>query len=267
MSLGVLCEWQSKPTPHKRRSGGCGRQAALVFRALSSIFISQSAVAAPPHTQMCHQAVIEGQVAAGQSFNAVFAKGLRLYLEPLHSGWVIRVLDAHAPREKHDYAELATPPYQSVSPLLISTDWAFRAQDAVAWNPRHFRFAADRAAFRMLEHLQPEVLAGNAESEAKLASVLIKQPEGTLELLDSRFAPGLADQAKMASTVALHLAGTPHVADESAAPSALGRLEAIRFRLLLELPSGMRVMSGVTEKPVQCGGQPTTVNAKASQLP
>ena len=29
---------------------------------------------------------------------------------------------------EHDYAELATPPYQSVSPLSISTDFSFRAQ-------------------------------------------------------------------------------------------------------------------------------------------
>ena len=42
---------------------------------------------------------------------------------------------------KHDYAELATPPYESVSPLLLSTDFSFRAQDAVAWNPRRFRYA------------------------------------------------------------------------------------------------------------------------------
>jgi len=213
---------------------------------------------------MCYQAVIEGQVAAGQGLDRVFAKGLRFYLEPLHSGWIIRVLDADTPREKHDYAELATPPYQSVSPLLISTDWAFRAQDAVAWNPRHFRFATDHATFRALEKLQAGVLERKADSEARLATLLVTQPEGTFELLDSRFAPGLADQAKMASTVALHLASTPHIADETAQPSALGRLESIHFRLFLDLPAGMRAESGVPERVGVCGAQPTSVNTEAS---
>ena len=51
---------------------------------------------------------------------------------------------------KHDYAELATPPYESVSPLLLSTDFSFRAQDAVAWNPRRFRYADNSAEFQRL---------------------------------------------------------------------------------------------------------------------
>ena len=76
----------------------------------------------------------------GRAMSARSGNGLEVMLEPLASGWILRVLPASGPRPAHDYAELATPPYRSVSPLLISTDYSFRAQDAVAWNPRRFRY-------------------------------------------------------------------------------------------------------------------------------
>ena len=73
---------------------------------------------------------------------------LKLLLQPIHSGWILRVVpgvrrpDADlAALTYADYALLATPPYQSVTPLSLSTDFGFRAQDAAGWNPRRFRFA------------------------------------------------------------------------------------------------------------------------------
>lgn len=210
----------------------------------------------------CRRAVLEGQVVAGQGYEKVFTPGLKFYLEPLRSGWIVRVLAADAPRGPHDFAELATPPYQSVSPLLISTDWSFRAQDAVAWNPRVFRYARDKATLRELEALLPGVLADQPASAGKLAELVAKQPEAKLEVLDSKFAPGVADQAKMASAVASHLATTPHEADQNAAPSPLGRLETMHFRVRLDLTSG-HAAPGVREEP--CVTRPTVRVAPASQ--
>lgn len=204
-------------------------------------------------------------MSADHGFDRVFAPGLQFYLEPLRSGWIVRVLSANAPRGAHDRAELATPPYQSVSPLLISTDWAFRAQDAVGWNPRHFRYAGTASASAALEWLQPLALAGDAGAEAKLATLVSAQPEGTLEVLNARFAPGIADQAKMASAVALHLTSTPHEVDTSLAPSALGRLEVIHFRVLLSLPAGVHANRGVSEREGPCAEEPTSLPAAASQ--
>ncbi|HEY6374845.1 MAG TPA: hypothetical protein VIX90_04900, partial [Edaphobacter sp.] len=99
--------------------------------------------AAPAGSKGCVRGVLEGEVHAGEGFVRPIGNGLEVMLEPLASGWILRVLPVGVPRPAHDYAELATPPYQSVSPLLISTDFSFRAQDAVGWNPREFRFAAD----------------------------------------------------------------------------------------------------------------------------
>ena len=206
---------------------GRNAKALLWIAALSGFLPTSASPRQPPvaASHSCKRAVLEGEANAGQAFDRVFAPGLRFYLEPLPSGWIIRVLDANAPREAHDYAELATPPYQSVSPLLISTDWAFRAQDAVAWNPRHFHFAENRAAFQSLKRLLPGALSGDGASAVKIAALVSVQPEGKLEVLDARFAPGVADQSRMAATVATHLATTPHSADSSRGPSALGKLE------------------------------------------
>ena len=95
----------------------------------------------------CSRAVIEGEVRAGGGFRASFGGGLDFVLEPTALGWVVRVLPTGEGRKSVDYAEVATPPYRSVSPLLVSTDFSFRAQDAVGWNPRRFRYAGGQAGF------------------------------------------------------------------------------------------------------------------------
>ena len=212
----------------------------------------------------CSRVVFEGDVKAGEGFEKVFAPGLKFYLEPLRSGWIVRVLAANEPRGPHDYAELATPPYRSVSPLLISTDWSFRAQDAVAWNPRRFRYAANGGVFRSLAGLYGKVMANDPASSAKAAMLASEQPEAVLRILDARIVPGLADQAQMAATVASHLAETPHTVDQSATPSPLGRVEELRFRVELDLAAGVRALPGSDIEKISCAA-PTGETSSASQ--
>jgi len=212
----------------------------------------------------CSRVVFEGDVRAGESFEKVFAPGLRFYLEPLQSGWIVRVLAANEPRGPHDYAELATPPYRSVSPLLIGTDWSFRAQDAVAWNPRRFRYAANGEIFRRLAGFYEKVMGNDPASSAKAAVLASEQPEGVLRILDARIVPGLADQAQMAATVASHLAETPHTVDQSAKPSPLGRVEELRFRVELDLPTGVRAVQGADVEFFLCSA-PTSETSGASE--
>jgi len=213
-------------------------------------------VHSPKPAMNCSRVSFEGDVKAGEGFEKVFAPGLKFYLEPLRSGWIVRVLAADEPRGPHDYAELATPPYRSVSPLLISTDWSFRAQDAVAWNPRRFHYAANRETFRKLAAMYDKVMAGDAVSSARAAELVSAQPEGVLQILDAKLVPGLADQAQMAATVASHLAETPHTVDQSATPSPLGRVEEIRFRVNLELLTGVAENKGQKIEKMFCSAQP-----------
>jgi hypothetical protein len=190
----------------------------------------------------CFRGVVEGEVRAGSGFVRPIGNGLEVMLEPLASGWILRVMPMGGARPAHDYAELATPPYQSVNPLLISTDFSFRAQDVVAWNPREFRFAADSGTFHRMLTTYDEFARGSSGAEGELAALASKSPDGSLQIVDAHFVPGTADQAKMAAAVASHLNATAHTVEQPADGRAttLGRVTWMRFRISLELPVGFR---------------------------
>jgi len=200
-----------------------------------------------PATPAHRVAIVEGEAQAGQAFERPIGNGLKILLEPIASGWVLRVVPAQGPRGPHDYAELATPPYQSVSPLLISTDFSFRAQDALAWNPRRFRFAAGRASFAELSAAYDQSqrvakLNRAAEmrlAESRLALLVSRTPEAELTILDARLVQGTGDQAQSAAMVALHPNWSARQVDQPAdgVATPLGRLNWLRFRIRLDLPT------------------------------
>jgi len=142
---------------------------------------------------------------------------------------------------------LATPPYQSVTPLSISTDFAFRAQDAIGWNPRRFRFATSSASFHRLQqaYLKFEAAGTNpsADLQTELAHEIAQSSEATFTILDSRLVGGTADQWQMAAAVASHFDTTAHtlVQELNGATSALGRIVWLRFRLDMTIPQGFSV--------------------------
>jgi hypothetical protein len=211
---------------------------------IATMLLSSLAVAAPPTKPVCRSAVIEGELDAGQQFSQIIGGGLKVYFQPIHSGWILRVLPISGPAPEHDYAELATPPYQSVTPLSISTDFAFRAQDAVGWNPRRFHFATSAASFQRLNHLYAKVVGRGSEATvdggSALATELSKTSEGTFTILDSRLVPGAADQWQAAGAVASHFDSTAHtLVQEPVSP--LGRIIWLRFRLQLDIPQGFSV--------------------------
>jgi hypothetical protein len=203
--------------------------------------------------------VIEGELDAGQQFTQVIGNGLKIYFQPIRSGWILRVLPASGPAGDHDYAELATPPYQSMTPLSISTDFAFRAQDAVGWNPRRFRFATSAASFHRLLLAYTDLMrAGtspSATAQAALAAQIAQSAEGTMTILDARLVPGTADQWQAAAAVASHFATTAHtvLTEPDGSTSALGRLVWLRFRLELDVPGRFVLNPGLHVVPRICG--------------
>jgi hypothetical protein len=199
-------------------------------------------------------------VKAGESFVRPIGNGLDAMLEPLPSGWILRVLPAAGPRPAHDYAELATPPYHSVSPLLITTDFAFRAQDAIGWNPRSFRFATTAASFARLlaayaPYADPNAQATPAQAQA-LGDALAGTSQASFEIVDAHLIPGSADQWKMAAAVASHFTTTAHVIEPSpdGKPSPLGKLIWLRFRIRLQLPPAAQfhAITGLKLLPGNC---------------
>lgn len=203
----------------------------------------------------CSVVVVEGEVRAGEEFRAAALAGVEVRLEPVPGGWLLRVTPtAHA---DEDWAEMATPPYRSVTPLLVSTDYSFRAQDAVGWNPRRFRFAASGAAYGQMRGLRQAMEAGAADKAAKLAEMASGQPGGVLVILDAHLVPGTADQTRAAAMVAGHFAGTAHELEQpaSGSPTPLGQLTWMRFRVSLELPRGAKAAPGRRAGPGKaCGG-------------
>ena len=212
----------------------------------------------PKKSAACKRAAIEGELHAGKAFSQSIGGGLKVFFQPIASGWILRVVPAVGPMGEHDYAELATPPYRSVTPLSISTDFAFRAQDAVGWNPRRFRFATSAASFarleRMYEHLMAAGTAPAPALEAALASEIGQAAEGTLTILDAKLAPGMADQWSAAAAVASHFTTTAHtlVQEPDGHTSPLGRLVWLRFRLDLDLPQAFVVDSALRVEPRAC---------------
>jgi hypothetical protein len=216
--------------------------------------------AAPPvkAAGACKKAVILGDLNAGQAYAKPIGNGLQIYLQAIASGWILRVIPVSGSVGDHDYAELATPPYQSVTPLSISTDFAFRAQDAIGWNPRRFRFATSAAAFHRLEEVYTRFEQAGATPpaplEVDLSSQIAQAAEGTFTILDSRLIPGMADQWKMAGAVASHFLTTAHtvVDPPDGKTSDLGKILWLRFRLELDLPVGFTVAPGLTVVPRIC---------------
>jgi hypothetical protein len=210
----------------------------------------------------CRWGVLNAEVTAGKPWVGAIGtsgsgEGLEAMLEPLPSGWVLRVLPISGARPPHDFAELATPPYASVSPLLISTDFSFRAQDAVAWNPRHFRYAPSRMAFERLLRVYSRYAAAKpvpAMLEAELARLATSQPPGEIEIVDAKLTPGLANQGQMAAMVASHFSTTAHTIEEpgQGQGTALGKLWWLRLKLVLELPDGYRAARGVMVESRPC---------------
>lgn len=206
----------------------------------------------------CLEEVFEGEVRAGQGFERPIGNGLEVTLEPRASGWVVRMFPAKGPRPVYDYAELATPPYQSVNALLLSTDFSFRAQDAVGWNPRRFHFAPDAEAYRRLLKAYEAYRTTpppSAAAQAELVRVVGQMSEGELQIVDAHLAPGTADQTPAAAAVASHFLETAHRLDQpqDGRATPLGRLNWVRFRVRLELPASFVVPHGVGTQRHFCG--------------
>ncbi len=184
----------------------------------------------------CPRLDFVGEVHAGQSFQHRIDAGHIFLLENIASGWVIRVLPATGPRPAQDYAELATPPYRSPNPLLLTTDFSFRAQDTIAWNPREFHYFVTPSELKTASMAyQATVREPNRPAAgAALFPLLEKACTADLRILDARIAGGTANQSGMAATVASHFAQTAHTLETATTPTPLGRIVTLSFHVVFQ---------------------------------
>lgn len=182
----------------------------------------------------------EGEVKRGESFRHAGPAGLDFMLEAIPSGWIVRMLDRKAPRGEFDYAGLATPPYMSPNPILISTDFAFRAQDAIGWNPRSFQYFRTAQDMQNAIHAYHDYVSAPAkvltpksqQGMTRLLQLSSQAAPATLEILDAHLIGGSRNQTEAASLVASHFLSTAHVVEQAPnGPMPLGQITWLKFRV------------------------------------
>ncbi len=199
-----------------------GRIGKLILLLATGI-LPPLAIAAPARpgrsSTACARITIEGEVAAGQEWSSPIGQGWVFRIVPIqpaakYSGWDLIVdrsnPDRSGPAGFPDAIYLATPPYGSLSEREIGTTYGLRAQDAIGWNPRSFRFLTDPAAFRAAQQAfhampkQPPPLhpgqSGPDEATARLLDSHRPSLAGRVRILDARLIPGIGDPAPMPRT-------------------------------------------------------------------
>jgi hypothetical protein len=202
------------------------RIAAIFSSSLSAILLL--ALATPPAQALpaaCSKITIQGEVSSRQAWSAPLGQGWVLRLLPVqpadkYSGWDIVLNrtpgDRIEPAGFPDAVFLATPPYGSLNEREIATTYGLRAQDAIGWNPRTFRFLTDPAVFQAAQklYLSSPSLSSHSAADPKVSARLLdlihSASQGELHILDARLAPGVADPAPYAQNWALAAARTPY---------------------------------------------------------
>lgn len=230
----------------------------------------------------CQKIVLGGEIKAGEEWEAVIGEGWIFRLLPIqggktalgsgYSGWDL-VVDRESAAGFPDALLLATPPYNSISEREVGTTFGLRAQDAIGWNPRSFRFLTNPDALRESQKLFG-ALNGTPSGAAQITSAtnhnhapetvqsqaahrlleLEKQSSpGEFKILDARLTPGVSDAAPYAENWALALPKTPHRYEpaSSGKSTPLGELHWMRFSLTLWLPDTWHASKAIhTERTV-----------------
>lgn len=240
--------------------GLAGLPNAVAYLALAVFAGMAYASGAGPSAKGCERVVIDGDVASGREWSLAVGQGWVLRVLPIkasesrYSGWDL-VMDRDRPAGFPDALLLSTPPYNSINEREIATTFGLRAQDAIGWNPRSFRFLTDPTAFRQSQQLflslsqrglfaataHTDSPGGMAERDAmrQLMDLQQRSASGEFRILDARLVPGVGDPAPFAQSWALTSARTPHVLEASPPGGAtpLGELKWIRFSVTLWLPT------------------------------
>lgn len=208
--------------------------------------------------------MVEGRVNTGREWDVLLGEGWIFRILPIasshpeYSGW-----DLVVDRQQHagfpDALLLATMPYNSINEREIGTTFGLRAQDAIGWNPRSFRFLTNTFDFREAQRLfrsltvnsvgrsanAADAPASGGDALSRLVELQHHASSGELRILDAAIVPGVADPAPYAQAWAQAASRAQH--ETEAAPgsksSPLGTLNWMRFSLTLWFPAQWRIPS------------------------
>ncbi len=223
----------------------------------------------------CTRMVFEGEVSAGEYWTVALGEGWVFRVVPIpplraaYSGWDL-VVDRQPPAGYPDALLLATMPYNSINEREIGTTFGLRAQDAIGWNPRSFRFIANREDFHEARQLFLSVQADagiqpktggsgdrkhdDRQAMARLLEIRQHAASGEFRIVDAHIVPGVADPAPYAQTWSAASTQTPHTIEEAPGgkSSALGVLTRMQFAVTLWLPAGWVVPASVQGQRMAC---------------
>jgi len=223
-----------------------------------------------PHSA-CEKVVMTGEVNAGREWRTPIGEGWVFRVVPIDggkqasvtarwSGWDL-VVDREQPAGFPDALLLATPPYNSINEREIGTTFGLRAQDAIGWNPRSFRFLTQPAGFHAAQILFLAMkgqgqggAAADKEAMGKLMELTRESAAGQFRILDARLTPGIADAAPFAENWALQATQTPHTFEPAAGGGStpLGRFGWMKFSITLWLPSAWKAPAALGSRRAAC---------------
>jgi hypothetical protein len=231
---------------------------------MAVLAIATSHAATSP-VRECLRVEFQGEVSAGEEWTAAFGQGWVLRVLPIkpasagYSGWDIAI-DRDPPAGYPDSLLVASLPYDSINEREIGTTFGLRAQDAIGWNPRSFRFLTDPGQFGQAQQWFGQLARERAAAKTQdggIAQRLLKlastASSGQLRILDSRLVPGTADPQPFAQSWALAFSRVPHqivAATGNAKPQ--GELVWMRFAVTLWLSRGWQLPGGMKSVPSAC---------------
>jgi hypothetical protein len=148
-----------------------------------------------------------------------------------------------------------------------------RAQGAIGWNPRSFRFLTDTGAFRESQQLYHHMILDNQASPAakpsgdpggaittvtpgtqRLMELVHRSSAGQFRILDAHLPPGISDAATFAENWAVQSARTTHSLDPvtGGKSTPLGTLNWMRFSVTLWLPETWKPPAGLHATRAAC---------------
>ena len=231
------------------------------------------------HGGICTEIELRGEVAEKQEWRAAIGEGWEFRVVPItgvpgkgKSGggvWILGLGDLAVDREKDggypDALLLATPPYGSLNPREIGTTYGMRAQDAIAWTPKRFRFFISDEDWKQARELYGTLMPGTGRGEGsavagrKLLS-MVGAPGvgyGEFEVMEARLVAGVGDPPAFARQWAANLGRVPHTLVQNegrsgGASAPLGELKWIRFRATLTFPGAWKFPAGLSRKAARC---------------
>jgi len=253
--------------------------ALAILAICAGIGARQGSAAEAPEPLTCEKLVLNGEVSAGHNWKMAFGEGWTFRVLPIPKdktaagigGWDL-VVDRDAPAGFPDAVLLATPPYNLINPREVATTYGLRAQDAIGWNPRRFRFMTNRNAFRQAQRAYlllnrygelggkgKEVASGRKKkavdrAKTRFMKLAKESSPGEFDILDAHLTPGLGAVEPYAANWALQSAKTPHTEEPppDGTPTELGNLDWIRFSVTLWVSGSWRAPGALQQPRIPC---------------